>query len=137
MPTHARVIWFTSICTLVVVCAGCGKREPPKPDGSSGLRGQCWIIVSELEPTRRPWTTATVSATRANNSKDVTQSKVDSDGKFRLVVVPGEDYLISVSAPGWNDEMWFPHLVKVPSTGYVEVTIEHPGLLTAVQPSVR
>src|SRR4051794_10902798 len=88
-----------AIGLLALAWAGCSQRaEYPTPDGRSGVRGSCWIQSDDGR--RRPWTAAIVTDTLVNNSKHdwekVADARVGPDGEFRMALVPGEDYLLSV-----------------------------------------
>jgi hypothetical protein len=118
---------------LAVAGTGCSKySEYPAPDGRSGVRGACWI--QSADGRRRPWTAAVVSATIVNNSKyewnKVADARVGPDGEFRMALVPGESYLISVDdSELLKHKATKPQFVRVTEGEFAEVIIEYPKIL--------
>jgi hypothetical protein len=119
---------------LALAAAGCSQRaEYPAPDGRSGVRGTC-SIQSE-DGRRRPWTTVIVTATLVNNSKHdwkkVADARVGPDGSFRMALVRGEDYLLTVFDPELlKDKATKPQFVRVAEGEFAEVTLEYPKILS-------
>src|SRR5262245_8573690 len=108
---------------FVALFVGCSKPEPP-PDGSSGVKGVCYLPAEPAGedgqvPPRKPWVELDVHAVRINSPEADYKTKIQTlsaaDGTFKLNLNPGE-YIIGVYEPKLlKNKILSPMTVKVES----------------------
>jgi len=120
------------VAVAVVLLAGCGKRPPPTPDGSSGVRGVCLLPAGDTPGERERWVGLQITAREVNNPdadhERVTRAASDERGEFRIPLNPGE-YIIGVHDPELlRNKMLSPLTVRVEPGRFAEVVIDYDKL---------
>lgn|SRR5262245_7417934 len=125
------------VLCLAVLAAGCSRPAPPKPDGSSGVRGRCLLPAADVAKDgnaaeRKRWAGVEVTAHQMNSPyadyDNSYRATADANGEFRLALNPGE-YTIGVYDPKLlKNKMLSPISVKVEAGQFTEVVIDYDKL---------
>ena len=129
----AKLFCASFFCLLL---SGCNKPAVPKPDGSSGIRGVCYLPQEppdqEGEPLdRKPWVGVEVVAERTNlTSKDPMfgikyRATADAAGKFELALHPGAYMVFPNDYERLKGMAISPFIINIESGSFTEFVLDY------------